>query len=295
MRAIDEALQARLDSGATTLCDCWRIVRADGAALGFTDHDEPLTLDGIVHAPGGFRASAQEAATGLSVDNLRIEGALSSDAISEADVAAGRYDGARVERWLVDWRAPELRLLLFRGRIGETTRAGGAFAAEVEGLGAALNAPIGRVYQPLCDADFGDARCGIDPATRGFREQGAVLEIEGRSAFTASGLDAHPSGVFSQGLLRWTSGANAGLRGWVRAHERLAGRARIEMRAAFAAPVEAGDAFTVDAGCDKRMATCRDKFANLLNFRGCPHLPGEGWLLAGPVGAVGEDGGSMNG
>ncbi|MGF1659378.1 MAG: DUF2163 domain-containing protein [Rubrimonas sp.] len=295
MRAIDEALQARLDSGATTLCDCWRILRADGAAFGFTDHDEAVTFDGLVHAPGGFRASAQETATGLSVDNLRVHGALSSEAISEAEIAAGRYDGAIVERWLVDWRAPELRALLFKGRIGEVARAGAAFSAEVEGLGAALNAPIGRVYQPLCDADFGDARCGVDVAARGLLGAGVVSAVGSDGGFFVSGLEGRPARFFERGLLLWTSGANARSRGLVAAHEVEETGARLALRSGFGAPVAVGDAFTVAAGCDKRMETCRDRFANLLNFRGFPHLPGEDWLLAGAGGSAGDDGGSMNG
>ena len=35
-----------------------------------------------------------------------------------------------------------------------------------------------------------------------------------------------------------------------------------------------GDTFSVVAGCDKKFATCKAKFANALNFRGFPHLPG---------------------
>ncbi len=35
-----------------------------------------------------------------------------------------------------------------------------------------------------------------------------------------------------------------------------------------------GDGFEVTVGCDKAFATCKAKFANALNFRGFPHLPG---------------------
>lgn len=38
--------------------------------------------------------------------------------------------------------------------------------------------------------------------------------------------------------------------------------------------VAAGEALTVAAGCDKGFSTCGKKFANSLNFRGFPHLPG---------------------
>jgi uncharacterized phage protein (TIGR02218 family) len=41
-------------------------------------------------------------------------------------------------------------------------------------------------------------------------------------------------------------------------------------------------AFTIYAGCDKRLATCRAKFDNVINFRGFPHMPGNDALRSGP-------------
>ena len=38
--------------------------------------------------------------------------------------------------------------------------------------------------------------------------------------------------------------------------------------------VVAGDTFKVTAGCDKSFGACKAKFANTINFRGFPHLPG---------------------
>jgi len=35
-------------------------------------------------------------------------------------------------------------------------------------------------------------------------------------------------------------------------------------------PIEPGDAFAIHPGCDKRLTTCSDRFANVLNFRGEP-------------------------
>ncbi len=293
MLNIPDALQERLDSGATTLCACWRILRRDGATLGFTDHDAIVTFDGIDHAPEGFSASAQESATGLGIDNLRIAGALRSDAITEADIARGRYDGATVERWLVDWLEPSARLLVFRGRIGEITHGESAFSAEIEGLSAALNRPIGRAYLPSCDADLGDRRCGVRLDGSPFRVAGAVVAWDGGAELTVSGCAAHASGVFSMGVLRWTSGRNAGLAAQVRAHSARDGVHRLMLAHGCAAAVEVGDAFTLDAGCDKSMACCRDKFGNLLNFRGFPHMPGDGWLLSRTAEGALADGGSL--
>jgi hypothetical protein len=48
------------------------------------------------------------------------------------------------------------------------------------------------------------------------------------------------------------------------------------------APVRAiagTDTFTIRAGCDKRIATCGTKFANVANFRGFPDIPGQDAVL----------------
>jgi len=47
--------------------------------------------------------------------------------------------------------------------------------------------------------------------------------------------------------------------------------------------------------CDKRYATCRDTFANILNFRGFPDLPGEDFLTLYPRDGEVLDGGSAGG
>jgi uncharacterized phage protein (TIGR02218 family) len=39
------------------------------------------------------------------------------------------------------------------------------------------------------------------------------------------------------------------------------------------AAVVSGDAFEIYPGCDKTKATCENKFANLIRFRGYPFIP----------------------
>ena len=98
MKTLPSALQARLSGGVTTLCYCWRLTRHDGTVLGFTEHDRDVTVAGTLFAAGtGFTASRMEQSLGLSIDNLQAAGALSSAGITEADILAGRYDGAAVE------------------------------------------------------------------------------------------------------------------------------------------------------------------------------------------------------
>ena len=63
---------------------------------------------------------------------------------------------------------------------------------------------------------------------------------------------------------------------------------------ALGADLVPGDLIRLEAGCDKRAETCRAKFANFLNFRGFPHIPGEDWLTTFPARDGVNDGGSLN-
>lgn len=292
MRALDPGLAAALASGVTTLCRCWRVTRRDGVELGFTDHDRAVRFGGLEHEPeSGFQGSEIESGLGLSVDNAEAAGALRSERITEADVAAGLWDAAEVEQWLVDWRRPERRMKLFAGRVGEIRRGAGAFEMEILGAAAALGRPIGRAFQRLCDAELGDARCGatLDGPLSG---QGVVTAVLDARRLEVSGLGGRADGWFALGRVTWRTGDNAGADATVRAHQAGA-RAVLELWHAPDRPTAVGDAFDVRAGCDKSADTCREKFANLVNFRGFPLLPGEDWLTAYPGEDQSHDGGSL--
>lgn len=278
----------------TTICRCWALTRRDGQSYGFTDHDAPLAFEGIAFRPeAGMTARALVQTTGLAVDNTEALGVLSDAAITEDDIAAGRFDDAGIRVWRVDWAAPETRRVVFRGSLGEIRRAGGAFHAELRGLSAALNVPQGRIYQATCDAVLGDADCGFDLTRPGFRVEEAVISLAGDATLRIADAGGQAAGFFAGGRLRATDGAAAGLTGWVR-HDTASDGVR-ELGLWDALPgLAPGDRVRVEAGCDKRAATCRDRFDNFANFRGFPHIPGEDWLLAAPRGDGPNDGGSMN-
>ncbi|MEZ5853947.1 MAG: DUF2163 domain-containing protein [Hyphomicrobiaceae bacterium] len=208
-----------LASGTTTLCWCWRITPHIGTPLGFTDHDRDLTFDGTVfEAASGFTASEIRSSVGLAVDNLEVESALSSDALTEAALASGDLDDAGIEIFRVDWSDPETHVLVRRGSLGEVRRTGTTFAAEVRGLSHYLGQTQGRVFQIACDADLGDNRCGVDVATSLYRSNATVLAGVSDRQFTTAGLAAFGDGWFTRGLLTFTSGANAGRSSEIKRH-----------------------------------------------------------------------------
>lgn len=165
MRALPPALAAAVDTEAASLCTCWILFRADGERLGFTDHDEPLVLEGVAcEAASGWTAGAADAELGWAAGQAAASGALSSDAITEADIAAGLYDGAAVETWRVDWSNPAANARLRRETVHRLVRTGAGFTAELEGPLAALRRVVGRAYDRTCDAQLGDTRCGAAAA-----------------------------------------------------------------------------------------------------------------------------------
>ncbi|MGA0546046.1 DUF2163 domain-containing protein [Brevundimonas sp. VNH65] len=162
MRDVPEALTARIESGAATLCHAWLLRPGEGAAMGFTDHDRDLELDGVVcRAASGLTQGAVGAATGLAPGDMAIGGAT-DDRLAEIDILAGRYDGARLETWRVDWEQPDLKVRIWSGTISRIRREGDAFVAELDGPMAALERVVGRTYGRSCDARLGDVRCGVD-------------------------------------------------------------------------------------------------------------------------------------
>lgn len=290
-----EELKAHLAGGATTLARAFAVTRKDGVVLGFTDHDRDLSFEGITfRADSGLTAKALQQTTGLAVDNTEAFGALRSDAIAEADILAGRYDGAEVRSWLVNWADPQMRALQFRGTLGEIVRTGGAFTAELRGLSEALNQPVGLIYHSRCSAVLGDSRCRFDLDRLGYSEERPVEVVEDGRVFRFVSFAGYEERWFEKGRFRVLSGVAAGLVGAVKNDRILGGAGReVELWQSLGAEPAPGDMVRIEAGCDRRAQTCRLKFLNFLNFRGFPHIPGEDWVMSYPTSAGQNDGGSL--
>lgn len=293
--AYSEELKTHLASGATTIARAWAVTRRDGRVLGFTDHDVALGFEGISFAPDtGMTAKALSQSTGLSVDNSEAFGALSSAAITEADLLAGRYDGAEVRAWLVNWAEVSERALIFRGHLGEIARGAGAFTAELRGLSEPLAAETGRIYHGRCGAVLGDRNCRFDLDQPEYSTEIAVEVIEAAQLFRFTSLPSFEDRWFEKGRVRVLSGAAEGLVGVIK-NDRLTGMGarEVELWQSLGAEVVPGDLVRLEAGCDRRAETCRLKFHNFLNFRGFPHIPGDDWLMSYPTSSRANDGGSL--
>ena len=287
------SLDAHLATGTTTIARAWALTRADGETLGFTDHDRDLDFEDVrFRADAGLSARALEQVTGLAVDNSEAIGALRDAGLTEADIMAGRYDGAALRIWEVNWADVTLRRMIFRGNLGEITRTGGAFRAELRGLSEPLGQQDGRVYHAGCAAVLGDGACKFDLSTPGYVAEMPVLTVQEGQDFGFGDLSDVAQGWFAHGRLRVLKGQAAGLVGHIREDRMKDGTRHISLWQSIRAPIAPGDLVRLEVGCDKQVETCRVKFANLLNFRGFPHIPGEDWMMAYPKAGNRNDGGA---
>ncbi|WP_440957507.1 DUF2163 domain-containing protein [Oceanicaulis sp. LC35] len=280
---IPPLLQAKLDAGVTTLCWVWILTRRDGMRFGFTDHDQALELEGVNCEPAsGFSHGDLRSETGGAPARGAVFGQLDSSIITCSDIAAGVWDGAGLVLYRVDWSEPSLFWRAFTGELGEIRYGDQGLEADVSGLSARLNRTIGRAFSRLCDAELGDARCGVDLGAAGRRVEGAVSEQITARALRISGADSLDASALIHGVLSWP-GASWPDQRIVSA--RIEGAAQvIELEAAIPEGVTPGQAVQLSVGCDKRFETCATRFSNALNFRGCPHMPGNDALIR-PVSA----------
>jgi uncharacterized phage protein (TIGR02218 family) len=264
-----------LRAEVVTLAWCWRLARRDGVVIGLTSHDRDLLVGGLLYrAAPGMKPSALETSDSLDAATMDMEGAIASDAIAARDLDAGRWDGAELELFVTDWTAPETApVTVARGSLGAIERRGAAFAAELQGVTRVLDRPVCPATSPSCRAMLGDRACRVDlaPLTHVRR----VVAVDGRSVT----LDHAVAGV-AFGELLWIEGANCGLVSPVIAAEGAV--LQLAEGPLFAEPD--GVRVRLTEGCDKQLATCRDRFANAVNFRGEAHLPGNDLLTRYPGG-----------
>ncbi len=274
MKETSNDLALHLAGEILTLATCWKIKRRDGTIMGFTDHNADLTIDSVPYiAATGFTPSAISDTSDLSVDNLDLEGMLSSSSIEEPDIMAGLYDFAEIEVFKVNYADVSQGILkLRRGWIGEVSLQGGYFSAEIRGLTQALAQTITEIFSPFCRATLGDSRCKVDLPTH--TVSGAITSAIDSARFSDTAR-IETDGVFVNGVITFTSGANTGISSEVK--EYRSGSFVLALPMPYA--LSTGVTYTLIKGCDKTLATCRSRFNNVVNFRGEPHIPGVDKML----------------
>lgn len=278
-KATPEDLKIHMAKSVTQMAFLWRVQRTDGVVFGFTSHDRDLVVDGVTYfARSGFDASQITTSADLSVDNMQVSGMFSHDLITDQDMLNRVWDYAEVRLSRCQWSnlaaGVEKLRMGFLGEIG-TSKYG--FKTELNGLMQTLQQPIGRLYVAACDANLGDARCGIDIAT--YTVIGTVSESSETHVFKDAGR-TEVGGWFTGGRVLWLTGANQGAAMEVKSFTASGGE--FELQEGMRSLISVGDTYSVYAGCNKlRGGDCKLKFNNVINHRGFPVKPTQDQMNSG--------------
>lgn len=294
MKEVAQAAIDHLRQEVTTLALCWVVTKGNGEIIRGTTHDRDLQIDdgdlaGLYLAGANIAGSDVVSGADMSVDNLDVDGAFPESItipdITLADVEAGWLNNAPVTMFFVNWEDPNAWQTFERvGWLGELEwDSSGQYRTEVRGLTQRLAQNVMRTYGDRCDvARFGDTRCGFNVAA--VTITATVSGVTNRRVFIVSGITSEPIGYFSGGRLLGVTGANAGIERQIKLDAYAALQGQLQLFEAFPLDVEIGDTFSMAPGCDRAMSTCRDRFNNLVNFRGHGvYIPGIAALLRGPA------------
>ena len=257
-----------------TAASWWRIFRRDGVALAFVTHDTDLWFDGHLHrAAPGLLPSAIRRTIDFADDEAEVDGALSHDTITEADLRSGKFDGARIEMGIVDWNSTEA-VHLYSGSIASVMQDANSFSAQLRSVKADLAVDTVPRTSPSCRARFCGPRCTLPPLLHTVRSHVVALDIDSnRVSFAVP--DAQ---LFENGEFRWIDGPHSG-----QVMTILAAESQEFVVAELLSPkIEVGHRVDLREGCDKTIQTCGTRFGNALNFQGEPHLPGNDLLAQYP-------------
>ncbi len=283
MKGTSTALKAHMALGSTTMALCWKATLTNGTIVTATAHDRDIVFDGLTYlSTAAYTPSDVESGADMAPDNLEVEGFLASPHITAADVHTGIWDYAAIEIFEVNYRDLTMgRNRIRSGTLGEVKSGFAMFRAELRGLMQAYSRRIVRLIQATCDADLGDARCGVNlnAGSPTMTVTGTIDSVASNRQFTDAARN-EAADWFTAGKITFTSGLNNGLSMEVKQSTALG---VITLHEAMPFNIVAGDTYSMYAGCQKRMAEdCIAKFDNVVNFRGFPHLPGSR-VYAGPA------------
>ena len=255
----------------TITCRNGQVLRYTGADINITTSDARLFVCRDVLLTGAKMQDTR----GLNVNNSDVTAIPSPtsniNGIPFIQAAVnGVLDRATIKRervFMPTWGDTSLgTVTIFLGEITDVEPTRTNVVLKCKDLTNLLNIQMPlRQFQPNCSWTFGDSNCTINRSALAMTYSvtaGSTAQIINCNATTGAGF-------YNQGVIKFTSGLNAGLSKTVKSW--VPGQATLVSN--MAAIPSIGDTFTLTPGCDKTKTTCQNTYSNLIHFGGEPDVP----------------------
>lgn len=286
MQQLDVGWKVHLALTVTQICHCLRIDKGD-KSLFLTDHDRPLLFlendyfpdENLYIAPAKFYRN-------LLDDEFEISSFIDDNGLSYALLEVDFLLDARFYLYQVNWGFSDEYNLLKQGVVGDVHIEDAWVKLSLHGIAKPLEKRHNRLLQEKCDAQFGGARCNIDTELAVHHKLGQVSLLKSSHSFEVELPAGIETGYFDGGSLEWQSGENTDLGAEklriIRQFKQSDNIHSIILHSAMKHPIALEDGVKLIVGCDKSFATCRDKFANSVEFRGFDQMPGKDFKFTYP-------------
>jgi uncharacterized phage protein (TIGR02218 family) len=267
------AFATAIANPVNAIANCCLITRRDGEKFGGTDWDRPIVIPGgwICYPDGGFNPSDTDSDLSFQPKQISLESYYAG--ITEADLASGQFDFAKVRVIRVDpYNLPSSLTAtpleydpVLNGSFGKLTLRHRSYLAETQSLIKLLATKTGWSMQKGCRNGFCDDLCTLNIST--FTDTRSVASTGNPQSFESSA--SFPLSYYLGGKLVWLTGGNAGRETTIVYSSGTNLRLLDRMPEAIAI----GDTFTVERACDKSRYTCEHEFNNSQNFNGEHDIP----------------------
>lgn len=168
-RSIQAPMRTMLDGNRHTLADMFRVEFKTNTFAYFTAHHKSILFDDgdgeqLYLSTTGVVGSAMESNVELNVDTSEFVGVLQGPAVTRDDILAGRWDGATIRRFKVNWEDPSTSMgdiKFFEATIGAIKVEGPIFVAELRSKTQLLSQKIVWLITPDCRVDVGSDECAV--------------------------------------------------------------------------------------------------------------------------------------
>lgn len=268
MKTASAGLITMLNSNdQVNIADLYTFTLNDGTLLKYTNADIDIGM--FISSDIQLSRNGIRIVRGVQVDTLSLTVYYPPTSTFMRSLQNGALDGARVliERAIMTtWGdISNGTVIMFSGRVANADFDRTTATINVKSDFELLNIKMPKnLYQPSCSHALYSTGCGVVKATF---TKSYTISSGTTTIFNTNVVEA--SGVYDQGIILFTSGANNGVKRTVKYQS--GGTISIALPLSYA--VSNGDTFQISQGCDKTKDICNSKFNNMANFRGFPYVP----------------------